>query len=75
VEPARRSRSATEVFWGDRVEELAEFLFRSQVFPFGAILLTGTGIIPPDSFTLNERDVVRIEITGIGVLENPVVVV
>ena len=58
-----------------RFEELAEFLFRSQVFPFGAILLTGTGIIPPDTFTLNERDVVRIEITGIGVLENTVTVV
>jgi len=56
-------------------EELAEFLFRSQVFPFGAILLTGTGIVPPDSFTLNERDVVRIEISGIGVLQNPVMVV
>ena len=51
-------------------EELAEFLFRSQVFPHGAILLTGTGIVPPDAFTLNEHDVVRIEISGIGVLEN-----
>jgi 2-dehydro-3-deoxy-D-arabinonate dehydratase len=58
-----------------RFDELAEFLFRSQVFPHGAILLTGTGIVPPDGFTLNERDVVRIEITGIGVLENSVAVV
>jgi len=58
-----------------RFEELAEYLFRSQVFPFGAILLTGTGIIPPDSFTLNERDVVQIEISGIGTLQNPVTVV
>src|ERR1022692_1923556 len=31
-----------------RFDELAEFLFRSQVFPYGAILLTGTGIVPPD---------------------------
>jgi len=58
-----------------RFDELAEFLFRSQVFPHGAILLTGTGIIPPDTFTLHERDVVRIEIAGIGVLENAVTVV
>ena len=58
-----------------RFEELAEYLFRSQVFPYGAILLTGTGIVPPDSFTLNERDVVRIEISGIGTLQNPVAVV
>lgn len=76
-------RDGKNVFTGEtsvsqikrRFEELAEFLFRSQVFPFGAILLTGTGIVPPDTFTLNERDVVRIEITGIGVLENPVAVV
>ena len=51
-------------------EELAAFLFRSQVFPHGAILLTGTGIVPPDSFTLQEHDAVEIEITGIGALRN-----
>ena len=56
-------------------DQLAEFLFRSQVFPHGAILLTGTGIVPPDGFTLNERDVVRIEVSGIGVLQNTVTVV
>ena len=56
-------------------EELAAFLFRSQVFPHGAILLTGTGIVPPDSFTLQEHDAVEIEITGIGVLRNAVVIV
>ena len=55
--------------------ELAEFLFRSQDFPHGAVLLTGTGIVPPDHFTLNEHDVVRIGISGIGVLENKVTVV
>ncbi len=58
-----------------RFDELAEFLFRSQVFPHGAILLTGTGIVPPDGFTLHERDVVRIEVSGIGVLQNTVAVV
>jgi len=56
-------------------DELAGYLFRSQNFPHGAMLLTGTGIIPPEHFTLNEGDVVRIEVTGIGVLENPVTVV
>ena len=55
--------------------EMAEYLFRSQTFPNGAVLLTGTGVVPGDDFTLNAGDVVRIEISGIGVLENSVVVV
>jgi 2-dehydro-3-deoxy-D-arabinonate dehydratase len=54
-------------------EELAAFLFRSQEFPNGAILFTGTGIVPPDHFTLEENDLVRISISGIGTLENRVV--
>ena len=54
-------------------EELAGFLFRSQKFPHGAVLLTGTGIVPPDTFSLRPGDVVEIEIAGIGVLRNPVV--
>ncbi len=56
-------------------DELAAFLFRSQVFPFGAVLLTGTGVVPPDTFSLQEEDVVEIEITGIGLLRNQVIVV
>jgi 2-dehydro-3-deoxy-D-arabinonate dehydratase len=56
-------------------DELAGFLYRSQSFPLGAVLLTGTGVVPPDSFTLQENDIVRIEISGIGVLENTVRVV
>lgn len=55
--------------------ELAEWLFRSQKFPNGAILLTGTGIVPPDDFTLQPGDVVRIQISGVGVLQNEVVTV
>ena len=55
--------------------ELAEFLFRSQKFPNGAVLLTGTGVVPPDNFTLMERDVVDIEIDGIGQLRNSVEIV
>jgi 2-dehydro-3-deoxy-D-arabinonate dehydratase len=58
-----------------RFEELATFLFKSQSFPHGAVLLTGTGIVPPDNVTLMAADVVRISINGIGVLENPVAVV
>jgi 2-dehydro-3-deoxy-D-arabinonate dehydratase len=55
--------------------EMAGYLFRSQSFPHGAVLLTGTGIVPPDDFTLAAGDVVRISISGVGVLENSVVTV
>jgi len=55
--------------------ELAEYLYRSQVFPFGAILLTGTGVVPADDFTLQQGDQVTINISGIGTLANPVVLV
>jgi 2-dehydro-3-deoxy-D-arabinonate dehydratase len=58
-----------------RFEELADFLFRSQSFPHGAVLFTGTGIVPPDTFTLQERDEIGIEITGIGWLRNKVMLV
>ena len=50
--------------------ELAEFLFRSQVFAHGAVLLTGTGIVPPDNITLEPDDKVLISISGIGTLSN-----
>jgi 2-dehydro-3-deoxy-D-arabinonate dehydratase len=56
-------------------DELTGYLCRSQSFPHGAVLLTGTGIVPPDDFTLHEHDVVEIEITPIGVLRNSVVIV
>jgi 2-dehydro-3-deoxy-D-arabinonate dehydratase len=55
--------------------ELAEFLFRCQVFPHGAVLLTGTGIVPPETFTLQAGDQISIEISGIGSLGNSVEVV
>ena len=53
-------------------EELVTYLYRDQTFPFGCFLLTGTGIVPPDSFTLEKGDTVRIGIDGIGELVNPV---
>lgn len=50
--------------------ELAEFLFRETSFPDGALLMTGTGIVPPDSFTLQSSDEVTIEISGVATLTN-----
>ena len=51
---------------------LVEYLYRDQSFPFGCILLTGTGIIPPDAFTLQSGDQIHISISGIGTLVNHV---
>ncbi len=51
-------------------EELVEYLYRDNVFPNGCFLLTGTGIVPPDSFTLHHGDEIRITIDGIGTLVN-----
>jgi 2-dehydro-3-deoxy-D-arabinonate dehydratase len=51
---------------------LVEYLYRDQSFPFGCFLLTGTGIIPPDAFTLHSGDEIRISISGIGTLVNHV---
>ena len=52
---------------------LAEYLFRDNSFPRGAFLMTGTGIVPPDDFSLAAGDRVRITIDPIGMLENDVV--
>lgn len=53
-------------------EELVEYLFRDQSFPHGCFLLTGTGIVPPDDFTLASGDSISISIDGIGTLRNTV---
>ena len=53
--------------------ELAEWLGKENDLPAGAFLLTGTGVVPPDNFTLENGDSVSITITGIGTLTNPVV--
>ena len=51
---------------------LVEFLYRETSFPQGCVLLTGTGVVPPDDFTLQGGDEVRVSIDGIGILENTV---
>ena len=73
-------RSAVTVFSGATTlaqmkrqpQELVDYLYRDQTFPTGCFLLTGTGVVPPDSFTLQPGDIVRIAIEGIGALVNPV---
>jgi 2-dehydro-3-deoxy-D-arabinonate dehydratase len=57
------------------VYELVEWLQRSNDLPEVAVLLTGTGIIPPQDFTLKEHDVVEIEIEKIGILRNKIALV
>ena len=52
--------------------ELIEYLFRSQEFPSGVVLLTGTGVVPGDDFTLAPGDSVAITISGVGTLRNTV---
>jgi 2-dehydro-3-deoxy-D-arabinonate dehydratase len=54
-------------------EDLVGWLARDNSFPSGVILLTGTGIVPADDFTLAAGDVVSITIAGIGTLTNPVI--
>jgi 2-dehydro-3-deoxy-D-arabinonate dehydratase len=73
------TRAGTPVFKGETTlaqlkrtpAELAGFLFRDNTFPTGAFLMTGTGIVPPDAFTLHSGDVVHITIEHIGTLTNP----
>ena len=68
-----------EIQYSDRVpisqikrtfEELIDYLYRECDFEHGAFLMTGTCLIPPDGFTLQENDVVNIKIEPIGVLTN-----
>jgi 2-dehydro-3-deoxy-D-arabinonate dehydratase len=53
-------------------QELVEYLYRNHSFPHGCFLLTGTGVVPPDSFTLKPGDEIRITIPVIGTLVNVV---
>jgi len=54
------------------LKTLVEYLFRDNLFPQGCFLMTGTGIVPPSTFTLAGGDLIRITIEPIGVLENVV---
>jgi 2-dehydro-3-deoxy-D-arabinonate dehydratase len=79
----RVQRGTKVVFQGEttvgqikrRFDELGAWLFKSQNFPHGVALLTGTGIVPPEDFALQAADIIRISINGIGALENPVALV
>lgn len=53
-------------------DEIADWIGRALSFPLGAIVLTGTGIVPEPGFSLRAGDIVRIEVDGIGTLTNPV---
>jgi 2-dehydro-3-deoxy-D-arabinonate dehydratase len=85
LDPATRialtiARGGTAVFEGATTvgtmkrtaDELVDYLFRDNTFPAGCVLLTGTGIVPPDDLTLAAGDIVSIAIDGIGDLVNPV---
>jgi 2-dehydro-3-deoxy-D-arabinonate dehydratase len=54
-------------------DDLIGWLARDNSFPDGAVLLTGTGVVPASDFTLLAGDVVEITIDGIGTLSNPIV--
>jgi 2-dehydro-3-deoxy-D-arabinonate dehydratase len=79
----RIERAGAEVFAGETsvgnikrgFGELAGWLCRSQEFPDGAILFTGTGVVPANDFTLAAGDVISVRISGVGTLTNPVAVV
>jgi 2-dehydro-3-deoxy-D-arabinonate dehydratase len=74
------SRGGNEVFSGDTAlsqikrsfEELASWLFKCNHFPTGALLMTGTGIVPDSDFTLQVDDEIAITIEGVGTLRNTV---
>jgi 2-dehydro-3-deoxy-D-arabinonate dehydratase len=53
-------------------KELVSYLFRDNSFPQGVFLMTGTGIVPEDNFTLTHGDIIRISIDRIGTLKNVV---
>ncbi|ADQ17163.1 fumarylacetoacetate (FAA) hydrolase [Leadbetterella byssophila DSM 17132] len=73
-------RDSKEVFFGSvqlnqmkrGLEELVGYVYKECSFPHGAFIMTGTGIVPDHDFTLNSGDLIRISISGIGTLENPV---
>lgn len=70
---AQAFRASTQISQIKRsFKELTEYLFREMSFPYGVFLMTGTGIVPPDNFSLQSGDEVRITIEPIGTLTNPI---
>ena len=73
-------RAGQEVFSGATpisrikrdLQSLADYLYRETTFPHGALLMTGTGVVPADTFTLQSQDQVAITIAPIGTLLNTV---
>jgi 2-dehydro-3-deoxy-D-arabinonate dehydratase len=53
-------------------DELVDYLARYNVIEDGTVLLTGTGVVPPDDFSLDDGQLVEIEVSEIGTLRNPV---
>ena len=53
-------------------QQLVSYLFRENSFPHGVLLLTGTGVVPPNDFTLASADEMHIHIAGLGTLVNTV---
>jgi len=74
-------RNSKEVFSGSgntnlmkrKCEELNEWLHKSNDIPDGTTVMTGTGTIPPEDFTLKEGDEISISIENVGTLENTVI--
>ncbi len=75
------TRDGSEVFSGNTnlgqmartFDDLISWLYRENDIPTGAFLMTGTGIVPDDDFTLEDGDSVSITIAGVGTLTNPIV--
>ena len=73
-------RESKQVFTGEigidqikrKFEDLVSYLYAENSFPFGSLLMTGTGIVPSTDFTLQKGDEIKIEIDGIGTLINTV---
>ncbi len=76
-------RDNNTVFSGDtstaqlkrQLPELVDYLLRCKTFSHGVFLMTGTGVVPPDEFTLQANDIIRIQIDPIGELVNTVHIV
>lgn len=55
-----------------KLTDLVHYLYKEMSFPYGSLLMTGTGVVPPDSFTLEHGDHINISIDAIGTLTNTV---